>query len=207
MDTGVPRDETPKLELVGSPGTPFDALLSAAESDPAIAEGFALAYASMERDDRLRLLATIIADARDAGRSPAGPLALILAVEDDASLAEDIARALRETGDASLGPAADDAGWIWGSDKAGGVAVARSLHGGFVEVRRVAWEDGELHVYQEPLARSDEVLEMRRRNGVPDEALRVGLDQAVTYLAEVLWHTRLVRGSLPSQLRGFADLF
>jgi hypothetical protein len=205
-----PGDE-PSLELVegGARGaqSPFDALLQAAESDPQAAEGLALAYASMARDEREKLLSTVIADARGAARSPAGPLALLLSVEEDPRLAEAIAVALLEADDGALGGGSPDAGWIWGDEDDGGVAVVRRLHGGFVEVLRVAWAGGALDVEREPLARSDDLWAVRRRTGVPDAADRVGLDHAVVHLAEVLWRERLRRGSLPGQLRPFADLF
>lgn len=201
-----------KLELVwsrgGSPDEgPFDALLRAADEDPSAAEGFALAYAAMDRDERERLIDTVVGDAGAAERSPAGPLMLLLAVEEEHALASRIACALLASGEDVLGRRGLDAGWVWGGDGAGGVALARHLHGGFVELLRVGWSDGRLDVESEPLAHERELVEVRRRAGVPADADQVPLERAIDRLAETLWRVRRRGDPWPERLRAFADLF
>ena len=201
-----------KLELVWSRGgapeeSPFDALLRAADEDPEAAEGFALAYAAMGRVERERLIDTVVRDAQAAARSPAGPLMLLLAVEEEHELASHIAGALLALGEETLGRRGLDAGWVWGGELAGGVALARHLHGGFVELLRVGWSDGRLEVESEPLAHERELAEVRRRAGVPTDADQVPLERAIDRLAETLWRVRRRGDPWPERLRAFADLF
>ena len=190
-----------RLERVMTADGPFDALLEAVDRDPDAARGLALAYAEMERSAREALVEAIIEDGAAAGRSPAGPLALLLAVEDDAALARAIARGLDET----LTRRGVDAGFVWGDDREGGVAVVRHLHGGFVEVLRVAWGSRGLDVDAEPLAVWDEGL--RRRYAIPEESDRVPLERAIDRLAHALWRARQGGRPLPERLRAFAHLF
>ena len=195
----------PKLSLVRGE-SPFDALMRAAEQDAEAAEGFALAYASMPREERAKLVDTVIADAEAAGRSPAGPLMLLLAVEEELDLAKGIANALLAS-EPKLARRGIDAGWVWGAETEGGVAVVRHLHGGFVELLRVGWEGTDVEGDSVPLAHEEELPDRRRALGVPQKAERVPLERAIDRLTEQLWRVRRRGGDLPERLRAYADLF
>lgn len=196
------------LKLVsGPPESPFDALLRAAERDAQAAEGLALGYANLYPEERSALLETIVRDAHAAGRSPAATLALLLGVEVDRELARSITTALMDAGPGDLAERRRrDLGWAWGGEAAGGVAVARHLHGAFVEVLCVSWTDETISVSSEPLATHEALSGVRAKLGVPETADSLSLDLAIDRLAEVLWRARR-RGPLPDALSGLADLF
>jgi hypothetical protein len=196
------------LRLVSDVGeTPFDALLRAAERDAQAAEGLALGYANLHPEERSALVETIVRDAQTAGRSPAATLALLLGVEVDRELARHITVALMDAGPGDLAERRrKDAGWAWGAEREGGVAVARHLHGEFVEVLSVTWTDAAISVHAEPLATHEAISGVRARLGVPEAAETLSLDEAIDRLAEALWRARR-RGPLPETLTGLADLF
>jgi hypothetical protein len=196
----VPRSEQTRE-------SPFDALLRAVEQDPHAAEGLALAYAAMRFEEREALVSTVVRDAEAAGRSPAPALALLLAVEEDRMLARLIAAALVDAGPMPS-RREGDGGWAWGGDVEGGVAVARHLHGSFVEVLSVTWEGGAIRgLRTEPLAQHERISDVRRRLGVPEAAESLGLREAIDRLAQALWRTRREGGALPEGLHRLADLF
>lgn len=195
------------LRLVLGGESPFDALLRAAERDAQAAEGLALGYANLHPEERGALVDTIISDAQAAGRSPAATLALLLGVEVDRELARHITVALMDAGPGDLAERRRrDRGWAWGAEDEGGVALARHLHGEFVEVLSVVWSEGAIAFRAEPLATHEALADVKLRLGVPDGAEALGLDAAVDRLAEALWRARR-RGPLPDTLRGLADLF
>lgn len=197
----------PSLELVrrrDAGKSPFDALLVAAEHDPEAAEGLALAYASLDQEQRRALVASVVRDAGDAGRSPAHALALLLAVEKDRELAGRIAAAIAS----ATAPSASDGGigWAWGSTRDGGVALAVGAESPW-RLARVTWRAGCVDgTSAEP--RCGETLDQARsRLGVPESADALALDAAVDLLAEQLWRARRTHGSLPPSLRALAHLF
>lgn len=191
----------PRLELVKSRDagdeSPFEALLALADRDAEAAEGLALAYAALERHDRDALVASVVHDARRAGRSPAGPLALLLAVEPDRELAETIARALAE-----LEPPgrARGTGWIWGSEEEGGVALAREA-GPSLTLLGVRWRGAAIDVSRPEPVRCDALERGREMLEVPTSAEMCSLDAAIDRLAERLWRTCRDHGPLPAELR------
>lgn len=203
----------PRLKLivdreVGPGLSPFDALLAAAEHDPDAAEGLALGYAALARDEREALVGAVLEDAEASGRSPATTLALLLSVEEDRFLARDIAAALVDAGFGERPGLERDVGWAWGGREEGGVAVARHLHGAFIEVACLGWRGGELEAPRvEPIARHERLDDVRRRVGVPDSADLLAFDDALDRLAAQLWRLRRARGSLPERLRAIAHLF
>ena len=199
----------PPLELVWTRYTsagqsPFDALLVAAERDAEAAEGLALAYAALDHEARSALFASVVRDAEEAGRSPAGPLALLLAVEEDRALAERIARALL---DASPPPGrARGTGWVWGSSEEGGIALA-SERGPAVTLFGVAWQGARLRALTAAPVAKGELEEGRLRLGVPESAEAIPLDAAIDRLASQLWRARRAGGPLPEDLRALAGFF
>ncbi len=199
----------PPLELVwtryaSANQSPFDALLVAAEEDAEAAEGLALAYAALDHDARSALFTSVVRDAEDAGRSPAGPLALLLAVEEDRALAERIARALS---DASPPPGrARGAGWTWGSSEEGGIALA-SEGAAAIALFGVTWEGARLRALRAGPVAKGQLEEGRRRLGVPESAETIPLDAAIDRLASQLWRARRASGPLPEDLRALAGLF
>lgn len=198
----------PRLELVwtryeDAGQSPFDALLALADRDAEAAEGLALAYAALERDERDALVASVVRDAEVAGRSPARPLALLLAVEKDEELAERIARALA---DVDRPGRARGTGWTWGSVERGGVALAREA-GPALALVAVRWSGGQLEVLQPAPVGRDQLEEGRLRLGVPESAETRSLDAAVDRLAEQLWRARLANGPLPTGLSALTAFF
>ncbi len=203
----------PRLKLIvdrveASGQSPFDALVAAADEDAQAAEALALGYAALERDEREAILAAVVCDAEVNGRSPATTLALLLSVEEDRFLARDIAAALVDAGFGERPGFERDVGWAWGGGEEGGVAVARQLHGAFLEVACLSWRNGELEPPRvEPIARHERLDEVRRRIGVPESADLLAFDDALDRLAAQLWRLRRARGSLPERLRAIAHLF
>ncbi len=181
--------------------SPFDALLHAAERDPEAAEGLALGYAALSLQERQYLIETLVGDAH---RPAAYVLALLLSVEEDAQLAQRIAGALCSDAPARSGR---DAGWAWGGKDDGGIAIARHLHGVFVEVFCVRWQGGEISTKCEPPTPQDRLADVHRGLGVPESAERLQMPVAIDRLAETLWRARRERGQLPEALRDLADLF
>ena len=132
--------------------------------------------------------------------------AVFLAVEEELDLAKGIANALLAS-EPKLARRGIDAGWVWGAETEGGVAVVRHLHGGFVELLRVGWEGTDVEVDSVPLAHEEELPDRRRALGVPQKAERVPLERAIDRLTEQLWRVRRRGGDLPERLRAYADLF
>jgi hypothetical protein len=187
--------------------SPFAALLRAAEHDAEAAEGLALAYAALAPDERARLVATVIEDSSESGRSPTAVLALLLGIEDVPELAAMLASALCDAASRELVRRGGDAGWSWGGERDGGVAIARQREDGLLDLVCVRWLDGDLDAHARALVRREELAEAHEHLGIPEAAERVEARAAIDRLAEVLWRARRTRGGLPETLRGLADLF
>lgn len=195
----------PRLELVwtryaNGAESPFDALLDAAERDAEAAEGLALAYAALDRDERDALYASVLRDAEDRDRSPAGILALLLAVEEDEELANRMARAIL----GAVRPACESGralGWAWGSTDEGGVAFAGPPRGDRLPLSSVRWQGEHFEVVTaEPVA-GHQLEEGRRRLALAESAEAMAFDEAVDLLAAQLWRARRTFGPLPESLR------
>ncbi|MFK7992074.1 MAG: hypothetical protein AB8I08_39010 [Sandaracinaceae bacterium] len=195
------------LELVwsrvrGGPEGALLALMDAAEQDPVAAEGLMAAYSQMAERERGRLVETIIADGRAAGRPVGGTLALLLGAEPNPDLARAIARGL----DATVARPEFDRGWCWGDKAAGGTLMVRHLHGAFVEALSVTWDGNQLHADGDRLSAFEE-SRVRQHHGVPPDAKPIRMEEAVDRIAGAVWRVRRGGGSLPSVLRGFAHVF
>lgn len=195
------------LELVwsrvrGGPEGALLALMDAAEQDPVAAEGLMAAYSQMPDRERARLVETIIEDGKNAKRPVSGTLALLLGAEPNPELARAIASGL----DSTVARPDVDRGWCWGDKSAGGALMVRHLHGVFVEALSVTWDGTALAADGDRFSAFDEA-KLRRHHGVPLDAERVRMDEAVDRIASAVWHARRSGGALPPSLRGFAHVF
>jgi hypothetical protein len=188
---------------------PFAALLAAAVEHPTAAQGLALAYAALDREQRLALLDAVLADAHDAEMCPSGVLASLLAVEDDVELARYIAAAISASGGAGLRCDATSRALLAGDASEGAALLARPLHGRFVELLGLGWnrEQGVVHTLFEPLASADDL--QRLSQGFPGgwQLEEIPVAFAMDVIAPALWHHRRLTGELPQVLTRFADLF
>jgi hypothetical protein len=193
------------------PGTvdPFSALLAAAVEHPSAAQGLALAYAALDRDQRHALLDAVLADSQAADMCPSGVLASLLAVEEDLELARFIAAAISASGGAGLRCDATTRALLAGDASEGAALLARPLHGRFVELLGLGWnrEQGVVHTLFEPLSSEDDLQRIAHNfpGGMQLEEIPVAF--AMDVIAPALWHHRRLTGELPQVLTRFADLF
>ena len=190
-----------RLELVrgggGDAGTPFEALLRAATTDPEAASGLALAYADMRHEVRAKLVESVSGNA--------DVLLLLLGVEDEPEIAWAIAAALL----ASEGerPPSRDAAFGWGDPSRGGVGIVRHLHGEFADALRVSWSADSLEAESLLMTDAVDLDRIRRRTAIPSAAEPLPFERAVDSLTAALWRHRRAGGQMPPEVRPFAELF
>ncbi len=188
---------------------PFGALLAAAARDPAAARGLASAYGELDLVARRRIIEAIVADADAEGIAASHALLPLLAVEDDAEVAREIAAAIeRENLDGIRGTSQPRA-HLAGDETRGAAILVRPLHGDFVEVLTFIWTDRAItQCFFEPMLRADHVLE-REVARLP-EGLRyedVPVPYAIDMVTPLLWAYGRTQGALPTGAERFADLF
>jgi hypothetical protein len=187
----------------------FGALLSSAIEDPATARGLALAYASLDARHRLQIIDAIVSDAQSEGIGASAVLASLLPVEEDLEVARRIAEAMSAAGDLDLHTALRTRAFLAGDELDGGVLLIRPLHGAFVEVLALAWNDadGITHSGFDPLANHEKARDSER--GLPSrlrfEEMPVAF--AIDTVTTVLWNHRRLHGALPQCVEHFADMF
>jgi len=187
-------------------GDPFDALVSLAGDDAEAAFALAAAYARLPNAARAAFVDAVRAGAAAEGVTGVGPLAALLAVEVDATLAARIRDALfADAQRADLAPESPTAAaWACGDLEDGSVVLARPLYGPFVDVVAVVWESGRVvRTRVEPLVRHDAIS--RVSMVLPDASTLEAMDyaRARARLVDVLWrHLRERRGVLPAALAG-----
>ena len=174
--------------------SPFEALLDAARSDAAAAEGLAQAYGDLDPDARRRLCEIV---ARDADEHA---LAMFLAVESSPELASEIAGRI-------AGLAREARAFRWGDAARGGLLVLRPLFGPNVQALGLAWDGEALRVEAEPLTDASSLASLRVRLGAPDPGERVGAEEALDELAGRLWRFARAGGSLPEEVRALEHFF
>jgi hypothetical protein len=227
----VPAAERPSrpplaktLDMPGNPGGPnnqgsqstqsglggaFGALLASAIEDPATARGLALAYASLETRHRLQIIDAIVSDSDAEGIGASAVLASLLPVEEDLDVARRIADAMSNAGDRGLRTALRARAFLAGDELDGGVLLVRPLHGAFVEVLALAWNDaaGITHSAFDPLSHHENAR--ASEHSLPGhwhfEEMPVAF--AIDMVTNVLWNHRRKRGSLPECVEHFADMF
>lgn len=195
-----------RLRLVwdgmGDEGTPFAALVRAAQEDPDVASGLAIAYSEMPLEARSKLL-----DALDEEEDTGGALALLLGVEEHPELAERIASALRERPQWPAVAERRDAAFTWGGLPEGGIGVVRHLHGEFVDLLRVSWRGDALEAEASPVSSGVDLEALRTKVGIPADAEPIPFEHAVDSLTQVLWRARQAGGEMPPAVHAFAELF
>jgi hypothetical protein len=187
----------------------FGALLASAIEDPATARGLALAYAALDTRHRLQIIDAIVSDADAEGIGPSAVLASLLPVEEDLDVARRIAEAMSTAGDRDLHHALRTRAFLAGDELGGGVLLVRPLHGAFVEVLALAWNDpaGITHNAFDPLAHHESArdLEHALPGQLHFEEMPVGF--AIDTVTSVLWNHRRLHGKLPECVEHFADMF
>jgi hypothetical protein len=187
----------------------FGALLASAIEDPATARGLALAYASLDTRHRLQIIDAIVSDAHAEGIGASAVLASLLPVEEDLDVAKRIAEAMSAAGDRGLDMALRTRVYLAGDELEGGVLLVRPLHGAFVEVLALAWNDsaGITHSAFDALAHHDRAREGERAlpSHLRFEEMPVAF--AIDIVTTVLWNHRRLHGQLPECVEHFADMF
>jgi hypothetical protein len=203
------RPSGPGLSRTRGRVGPFGALLVAASEDSAAARGLASAYSSLAVSARRQIIEAVVADATAEGINASPALVALLAVEDDAAISRQIADALKDVGGIGLRSQVQPRTLLAGDESRGGVLLVRPLHGTFVEVLGLAWEEekGVTHAIFDPLV--DDSVAGDRVAQLPDglNFEQTPTSHAVDMLAVVLWGHRRKVGSLPPGVERFADLF
>jgi hypothetical protein len=168
----------------------------------------ALAYASLDVRHRLQIIDAVVQDAHAEGIGASGVLASLFALEDDVDVARRIAEAMSIAGDKGLRSEARMRTWLAGDLTRGAAVLARPLHGAFVEVLGLAWDEarGVTSSVFEPLAHHQRAHELA---GMPDGLAfeEMPVQFAIDIMTAALWHHRQVQGALPEGVEHFADLF
>lgn len=187
----------------------FGALLAAAIEDPSTARGLALAYASLETRHRIQIIDAIVSDSAAEGIGASGVLASLLPVEEDLEVARRIAEAMSVAGDRGVRTVLRTRAYLAGDELDGGVVLVRPLHGAFVEVLALAWNQaaGITHTAFEPMAHHERarVAEQALPSQLRFEEMPVAF--AIDAVTTVLWNHRRLHGSLPQCVEHFADMF
>jgi hypothetical protein len=187
----------------------FGALLEAAVEDPATARGLALAYASLETRQRLQIIDAIVTDATNEGISVSAVLACLLPVEEDLDVARRMAEAMSMAGDRGLRTVLRARAFLAGDELDGGVLLVRPLHGAFVEVLALAWNDaaGITHTAFEPMAHHEAMRGPERALPGQLRFEEMPVAFAIDMVTTVLWNHRRHHGTLPECVEHFADMF
>ncbi|HEX7476467.1 MAG TPA: hypothetical protein VF331_01545 [Polyangiales bacterium] len=205
-------DRTPRPPLAKSPEGPagaFGALLSSAVEDPATAQGLALAYASLDTRRRLQIIDAIVNDAQAEGIGASAVLASLLPFEEDPEVAQRIAELMSVAGDAGLRTSLRTRAWLAGDEQGGGAVVVRPLHGAFVEVLTLAWDDksGITQASFEPLVHHDKAASPNAGVAPQLRFEEMPVSYAIDAVTSVLWNHRRLHAQLPECVKHFADLF
>jgi hypothetical protein len=187
----------------------FGALLASAIDDPATARGLALAYASLDTRHRLQIIDAIVSDADAEGIGASAVLASLLPVEEDLEVARRIAEAMSIAGDAGLRTTLRTRVFLAGDEFAGGVLLVRPLHGSFVEVLALAWNDvaGISHSSFDPLAHHESARDSEKLLPSQLRFEEMPVAFAIDIVTSVLWNHRRLHGQLPECVEHFADMF
>lgn len=187
----------------------FGALLIAAIEDPSTARGLALAYASLETRHRIQIIDAIVSDAAAEGIGASAVLASLLPVEEDLEVARRIAEAMSVAGDHGVRTVLRTRAYLAGDELDGGVVLVRPLHGAFVEVLALGWNQsaGITHSLFEPMAHHEKAraVEQELPSTLRFEEMPVAF--AIDAVTSVLWNHRRLHGSLPQCVEHFADMF
>jgi hypothetical protein len=199
----------PLAKTSEGPTGAFGALLASAVEDPATARGLALAYASLETRYRLQIIDAIVNDALAEGIGASAVLASLLPVEEDLEVARRIAEVMSEAGDRGLRSQLRTRAFLAGDELEGGVLLVRPLHGAFVEVLGLAWNDamGVTHSAFDPMTRSENARESERALPGQLHFEEMPVTFAIDTVTSALWNHRRLHGHLPECVEHFADMF
>jgi hypothetical protein len=203
------RSSRPPLAKTAiGPAGAFGALLCSAVEDPATARGLALAYATLDTRHRLQIIDAVLNDAQHEGIGASAVLASLLTVEEDPEVARRIADAMSAAGEVGLNTTLLTRTWLAGDEQDGGVVIVRPLHGAFVEVLALAWnqQSGITHAHFEPLAHHEDSPAQIAELPVHLRFEEIPVGFAVDAVTSVLWGHRQRTGELPPCAQRFADL-
>jgi hypothetical protein len=187
----------------------FGALLAEAIQDPATAHGLALAYASLEPRHRMQIIDAVVSDSSAEGIGASAVLASLLPVEEDLDVARRIAEAMSMAGDRGLRTVLRARACLAGSELDGGVLLIRPLHGTFVEVLALAWNDevGITHSAFDPMVHHEMARASERALPGQLRFEEMPVAFAIDIVTSVLWNHRRLHGALPECVEHFADMF
>ncbi len=209
MPAGDRTARPPLAKPAEGPAGAFGALLSSAIEDPATAQGLALAYASLDTRRRLQIIDAIVSDAQAEGIGASAVLASLLAFEEDPEVARRIAEVMSAVGDAGLRTSLRTRAWLAGDEVDGGALLVRPLHGAFVEVLALCWQEklGVTQARFEPLVRHDQATGPANAVAPHLRFEEMPVAYAIDAVTSVLWNHRRLHAALPSCVEHFADLF
>jgi hypothetical protein len=192
----------------GSVGA-FGALLAVAVEDPSTARGLALAYASLETRHRVQIIDAIVSDADAEGIGASAILASLLPVEEDLEVARRIAEAMSVAGDRGLRTVLRARAFLAGDEMDGGVLLVRPLHGAFVEVLALGWNQaaGITHSAFDPMTHHEDARAGERSLPTHLRFEEMPVAFAIDTVTSVLWNHKRLHGVLPESLEHFADMF
>lgn len=187
------------------PADDLRAFLAAAHRHPDAAAGLVEAYVALPPPRRAQLREAAVADASGDPQTLQTTLLLLLAVEDDPTLAQGIADALfagiapaeRPEPRALLGVGPNDEALF----------LVRPLHGAYVETAALSWSVSDGRVGKgrvDPLCRADEAE--RGLHALPDGLSYRSLPyrEALDDLGRALWTHRRRHGAWPREARAVA---
>ncbi len=207
-DPKVRRVSRPLAKTSDVGARAFGELVRCAVGDPDAASALALAYALLPDDARAELVEAVARDAQTHGVSGSLVLASLLAVEEDARLARQIADNISAEGGKGLASSGHAKSLLAGDERRGGLVLVRSLYGAFVEVFALEWDParGIVRADFDPLACGERVQQYTSRMPHGMSLEDVPVHHAVRMLVRVLWNHRRRFGSLPSAVRDFDRL-
>jgi len=183
----------------------FGALVDAAASDDAAAQGLVDAYAGLDRGRRAALIDAVVTDAGHLGARQ-NTLLLLLAAGTDRDLAQVLAGHLFDAAPGGA-PGAGARALRGSGGDAEALFLVRPLHGGFVETAALSWSrpDGRVATARvDPLCRDDDAE--RGLASLPDGLVyeRLPFDEAADGLGRALWTHRRRHGAWPLAARRVA---
>jgi hypothetical protein len=157
----------------------------------------------------MQIIDAVVSDSDAEGIGASAVLASLLPVEEDLDVARRIAEAMSMAGDRGLRTVLRARAFLAGSELDGGVLLIRPLHGTFVEVLALAWNDavGITHSAFDPMANHEMARATERALPQQLRFEEMPVAFAIDIVTSVLWNHRRLHGALPECVEHFADMF
>ncbi|MDH3653982.1 MAG: hypothetical protein OEN21_06925 [Myxococcales bacterium] len=167
---------------------PFASLLDQILHDRTALDGLAFAYAELALPERHALVRAVLQDAADPTRA----LAALLAVEEEPSAQQRLARLIQRHG------RVEQSAFLTGTEAQGEARLLQSLPSLDPESLCIAWKESKIKSIE---------IESRRDFKIDDAALAVTVSEAAETLAPLLWQHIRSGGQLPEGVERFAGFF